>query len=556
MIIGEAPGKQEEEELKPFVGGAGQLLDQFLAAAGLTRNDCYITNVCKYRPPANELKRFFYSNADAKASKIESVRGLYPGPKILEGLSELRADIHAVRPELIIALGNYPLWAVSNLTSVENDKGYNVPTGVGKWRGSMLPPSDCLFGTKLIPIFHPAAVMRMWAWKNITLLDFKRAAGFARVDGYHPPDRNFIVRPSFVTVMKFLDDIESRLRGTKEVYISVDIENLKRRYIANIGLALSPYEAICIPFTTFGQAHGYFDPDQERTIILRLHTILRHPLARVIGQYFGHDLQHLARWWGLYIHTFHDTYLAQHTLWPGTQKDLAYMASMYCPFYVYWKDDGKDVDEKIDEDVWWQYNCKDTTYTYEVCTHQREALASLGLEEQFRFLMDLVDPVSKMMLRGVRIHNNARTKMLMELIELKSEREAWFEQLLPGIKLVKSKNAAPWYRSTAQQKILFYDLMRLPMQKKRGTGKPTVDDQALDKLAFKEPIVRPICERLQEYRSLGVFASTFVDMSLDHDGRARSYYNIGGTETYRFSSSTDAFGYGLNLQNIPKGTED
>jgi len=62
--------------------------------------------------------------------------------------------------------------------------------------------------------------------------------------------------------------------------------------------------------------------------------------------------------------------------------------------------------------------------------------------------------------------------------------------------------------------------------------------------------------KIAELRSLGVFLSTFVNAPLDIDGRLRCSFNIAGTETYRFASSKNAFGSGLNMQNIPKGGED
>jgi DNA polymerase I-like protein with 3'-5' exonuclease and polymerase domains len=65
----------------------------------------------------------------------------------------------------------------------------------------------------------------------------------------------------------------------------------------------------------------------------------------------------------------------------------------------------------------------------------------------------------------------------------------------------------------------------------------------------------PITRKISELRSLGVFNSTFVQAPLDTDGRIRTSFNICGTETYRFASSKNAFGTGLNCQNIPKGGE-
>jgi DNA polymerase-1 len=100
-----------------------------------------------------------------------------------------------------------------------------------------------------------------------------------------------------------------------------------------------------------------------------------------------------------------------------------------------------------------------------------------------------------------------------------------------------------------------YGEMGLPPQRNRKSGNLSCDDKSLEKLARREPIFRPIYQRISELRSLGVFRSTFVQMRLDHDGRVRCSYNIAGTETFRYSSSEDAFGFGGNLQNIPAGDE-
>ena len=87
----------------------------------------------------------------------------------------------------------------------------------------------------------------------------------------------------------------------------------------------------------------------------------------------------------------------------------------------------------------------------------------------------------------------------------------------------------------------------------RKTGTITLNDEALQKMAQREPMLRPLVRRITEHRSLGVFLSTFVGARLDKDQRLRCSYNIAGTETFRLSSSANAFDSGLNLQNIPKG---
>jgi DNA polymerase I-like protein with 3'-5' exonuclease and polymerase domains len=103
---------------------------------------------------------------------------------------------------------------------------------------------------------------------------------------------------------------------------------------------------------------------------------------------------------------------------------------------------------------------------------------------------------------------------------------------------------------------ILYEIFRLPVQKKRQTGQPTVDDKALTELEKIEPLFKPIFQLIKEYRSLGVFISTFLEVELDWDNRMRCSYGVGMAETFRCTSSTDAFGFGGNLQNIPSGNED
>jgi DNA polymerase I-like protein with 3'-5' exonuclease and polymerase domains len=80
--------------------------------------------------------------------------------------------------------------------------------------------------------------------------------------------------------------------------------------------------------------------------------------------------------------------------------------------------------------------------------------------------------------------------------------------------------------------------------------------ECLEKVAAREPLLRPLVDKIEEYRSIGVFLSNFLADKRDKDGRLRSAFNIGGTYTFRFSSNENAFGSGLNLQNIPGEDKD
>ena len=202
------------------------------------------------------------------------------------------------------------------------------------------------------------------------------------------------------------------------------------------------------------------------------------------------------------------------------------------------------------EEGLWAYNCLDCTYTREVGEVELAAVDSMGLEEVHAFQQALFEPVLMAMLRGVRIDLAARKELIFELQEELSKREAFFETVL-------GHSLNP--RSALQMKKLFYNDLQQPEIKTRAKkGKPghvTLNDDALDTIAKREPILKPLIDGIREYRSLGVFLSTFAMAPLDSDGRMRCSYNICGTETYRFSSSENAFGSGTNLQNLPKGDE-
>lgn len=196
---------------------------------------------------------------------------------------------------------------------------------------------------------------------------------------------------------------------------------------------------------------------------------------------------------------------------------------------------------KADEDLW-TYNLIDCVRTRECGEVEAKNIVKMGLEDVDAFQQKLFYPVLKAMLRGVRIDTKVRNDFAMELQEELSKREQYFIDIL-GHPLNP--------RSPKQMQALFYEDLR--QQVIRNQGRPTLDDKALTKLSAWEPLLRPLIKAISEYRSLGVFLSTFVRAPLDYDGRMRCSFNVCGTETYRLSSSENAFGSGTNLQNIPKG---
>jgi DNA polymerase I len=208
----------------------------------------------------------------------------------------------------------------------------------------------------------------------------------------------------------------------------------------------------------------------------------------------------------------------------------------------------KDWNKYVPEEELWRYNQEDCVRTRECGENQLKAIPAMGLEGPHEFQQKMFWPVLKAMNRGVRIDKKARAELAMTLQEEIVKRESYFIQVL-------SHPLNP--RSSLQMTSLFYtDLGIKPVLSKATKKTPshvTCDDKALELIKIREPLVRPLIRAIQEYRSLGVFLSTFVTTPLDTDGRMRCSYNICGTESYRLSSSENAFGTGGNLQNIPAG---
>ena len=534
-LVGEAPGRDEIDAGAPFVGASGRLLTELLGEAGFTRRDFFITNVCHEMPPGNEISAFFATKTAAKAEHLSDWGGRYPREPILAGLHRLNSLLREHHPSFILAFGNTALWALTSLW------------GIVKWRGSVLLVAQG--ATKLIPTFHPAAILREWSLRNIVLQDLRRARRESLFPEIRYPAWQFTIRPTSDQALNALSALQARLsdENKEPVWLSCDIETRKPQ-ISCVGIAWDKLHAICIPLMDNKSPEGYWSAEEECLIVRALRDVLTHPKVRLIFQNGAYDLQYFVKQYGFLPRIADDTMLMQHVAFTGMRKGLDFIASLYCEYYRYWKDDGKEIAITGDEDKHWSYNCEDCVRTFECWEVLQRILKSFNLEKQYRFQMDDVFPiVLKMMLRGVRIDQDRKATVRHELNDFILKGQAWLRQVLGHDLNV---------RSTRQMQLLFYDDFRIPPVISRKTGNPTLDDEALDKIVQKQPVLRPLIQMIRDIRSAGVTISNVLDAPISSDGRARCTYNIAGTETLRLSSSEDPFGEGFNLQNLTKGNEE
>lgn len=520
VIVGEALGFEELKKGRPFSGASGWELDKMLGEAGLARHNCYLTNVIHDTKPFES----FYGPREGAAKGIRKVNGRFPHPKVEAGRLELEAELEQLSPNLIIAMGDVALWAVTGLSD-----------GINRWRGSVL---ETRFG-KVIPTFNPAAVLRNWSDRWISVQDLRRCFRESMYPEVKKPDWNFLVRPTFIEAKDAIQSIRGKL-------VAGDIET-RSSQIACVGFATDKTNAFCVPFMQVEDEGNFWSDQEELELTLLLRDVLTDPSTRVIFQNGAYDLQYFAKQWGFVPNMSDDTMLMMHVCFPGLKKSLDFQSSLFCDFYRYWKDDGKTWDKHTGEEQHWTYNCTDCVYTFENYEVLRDCLETYNLTEQYEFQMRLFWPVFKMMLQGVRVDRMKKQKLSGELLIAQQSRMEWLEKVL----------GHPFNpKSPKQMQTLFYEDLRLPKIKNRKTKALTTDSKALATLKTKQPLVTPLIDVIEEIRSIGVFKSTFADALVDSDDRIRSSINLTGTETFRFSSSKNIFGTGMNLQNIPSGTED
>jgi len=146
VIIGEAPGKKEDELGKPFVGASGKFLDSMLEMIDLKREDIYITNIVKYRPPDN------------RDPKPEEKKAFLP---------YLQSQLEVIQPKILVTLGRHSMNCF--LPDLQISKVHGEPKRV---KLSLKPDKDDILEVIILPLYHPAAALYNPAQRQTLIDDF------------------------------------------------------------------------------------------------------------------------------------------------------------------------------------------------------------------------------------------------------------------------------------------------------------------------------------------------------------------------------------------------
>lgn len=344
LIIGEAWGENEYQTRQPFVGASGTELWRMLGEAipdvypeqhaaslreAYTLGNAWIrnrktwldlagiafTNVLNLQPPANHLEALCSPKKDLPASYgLPSVsQGLYLRPEYLPEVSRLLEEISVTKPNCILAAGNTACWALLRATNISAIRGTVT--------ASVVEPV-----IKVIPAFHPAAILRQWNWRPITVADIIKAWREAEFPEIVRPERQVMINPTMDDLVNWRNWI---LDGAEPPLLAVDIET-QWGGIKCIGFAWNRSAAMAIPFLDQSKrpCHYWSTKEEELSAWMVVRDVLESNIPKLFqnGMY---DLQYILRWGIRPRNLAHDTMLLHHSLYPEMRKGLGFLASIY-----------------------------------------------------------------------------------------------------------------------------------------------------------------------------------------------------------------------------------
>ena len=322
-LIGEAWGEQEEYARKPFIGPAGQELDRMLADAGISRTDCFVTNCFNLRPANNDIGTLCVpkSMGGTVPGRSALVTGKYLRAEYSSEIDRLYRELEEVRPNIAVLLGNTACWALLGQTQVSKLRGAANISPFLPW-------------LKVLPTYHPAAVLRQYDLRPVTVLDLMKAKVECDYPSLKRPPREIWLEPSLSDIR----DFKSRfIDGCAD--LAFDIET-SHEQITCIGFAPDPGRALVVPFWDIRKPNGSYWPTlaDELSAWKLVREILSGPESKV-GQNGLYDIQYLWMRYGIPVNNYaHDTMLLHHSLMPEAPKGLDFLGSVYTN-EVAWKMD-------------------------------------------------------------------------------------------------------------------------------------------------------------------------------------------------------------------------
>ena len=526
MLVGEAPGKYEEQEGKPFVGPAGRVLTELLLKAGINPDSCYYTNLCQHRPPDNHLDAWYKNGI--------------PNDYVLAGLESLAEQIERVQPNVIVPLGNWPLYAFYGQKL--NKEG--VPTGILDYRGYILEARKLARGAKIIPTVHPSYILQGgYASSPLAILDLQRAKAESKFPDIRRKPRLCIVDPQ--------GDERAAIRErllTEGRWLVVDIEYIGSKLLC-VGFAVSSDWACTIKINSVADVAWCKSLIESGRPICAQNGMFD---MGILDWHYGVDAMH---------HLVYDTMVAAYNINIEYKKDLGQLGGLYTDLPAWWDviDWDKIKSGKQSTEVVWEYNCYDNMATYEIAEKQSEELDSdPKMREAFEFDMAKLKPLWDIAKVGVKVD----TERLRQLKVVAESDEKDAQKALNDIAEMVGMDLRGLdvnVKSGPQMVQFLFAYLGIEPGGKTDGGKSGKKQYKTDNVTLMEcmrktsdPTARAALELVIRTRESRDLQSKTLEIEWDDDQRARCIYDPTKTVTRRLSSKKFfPTGKGSNLQNLP-----
>lgn len=516
ILLGDAPSKMELRLGKPFVGPYGEVLNDCLHMAGITRRNCYILNVWP-----------FSVNTDRAGN-------IYDGPRLLwkigrgfteAGLEEAELTLSKIRnsnANVIVPLGQQAF----NLLSGEYKS-------IGKWRGSPLWSDEV--ERKFVPTYHPATTLHgTYLWRYMIINDLSKARLEMDKPELEVPIRNITIRPTIADVGHYIDSCREAGR------FATDIEVMNHQVYC-FSLSSDPRHALVVPL--MGPNGDHYWPEDDEVVIWKWYAeLMSDPSIMKVNQnMLGFDAVFLLMQNNIHLKgRIGDTMIAQHIMYPEFPKGLDFIASMHTR-EPYWKDDGKIWKKmSFDYDTFQRYCGRDACVALEAWDVLAEEMERDGYWPTYEMTHRMAGPLAYMSVRGLKVDKRGLTETNARLEKTIEEK----------IKELESVAEYPFSVTSPKQcQGYFYGHLGLPPYR-NSEGGVTTDDKAMSRIFRKGGKGSKEAKLVQELRGLLKLKGTYMEVELDTDDRLRCSWNPRGTWTGRLSSSKTILGKGMNLQNL------
>ncbi len=507
IVVGEAPGAQEEQTGVLFSGPAGQLLRSSLREIGIEPDELFITNAVKCRPADNRTPT---------DRQIRVCSGQY-----------LEAERDVIDPAFGLALGN------SGLKATLGRKGITQYNGQTYRWGS----------ATMVAAFHPAAVLRnpryLDSFKG-ALLVFKRLV----YDEEGIPATVTVAVNDKATLQELVDDLSSAKRG------AIDIESWsdhklgglypwdESASLSGINISVRPGKAYVIPLWTTGSR--WRDPQKVVDYL--------KPFIEAVPYWYMHNGKFDEKWLrvvGINVQQDFDTMGAIYALDENSRKDLGFASQVYLGAPAY-----KDLLNKkhtnltpLDDLV--EYGGQDADYTLRLGRKLTTKLKDEPLAERLftKLLMPATNVLTRVEINGLPVHRGKFKRRYKHTKEMIVHYNGVIQDMVP----LKMHPFNP--NSTQQMGRLLFNEMGFPVIKTTKSGAPSTAEDVLVRLNDLDE--SGVIDAILEYRHWSGYRSRYFEnwaLRMDSDGRLHTTFKPFHTVTGRLSSGEP------NIQQIPRDT--